>query len=273
VSRAQQIEQPLRVLVKGSSAANWVSHMGGPRTDFTYARVIEESLLRAGTPVTIRNLAVTSEPVRLALKNWEAQVYAWSPDVVILHYGLFESVHLLLPRFLERHAHSLRGRPGRVRLIYRQFLLRPVWKILVRIQQQVDRVAPPKVFRRRADRFADDVEQLIRQIQTIGSPLVLTLDIASAGEKWQTWFPGIGARIELLNDALAEAVARIGRPNVRIFSTAGALSELVSQGHDIRPDGGHYTAAAHRALGAAVAAEILTWYSEQPSRGRPVQGA
>ncbi len=233
--------------------------MGGPRSDFTYARVTEAMLLQAGRPVEIRNLAATSEPVRLGLRNWESQVFAWSPDVVVLNYGLFEAVHLFLPRWMERHAHSLLGRPGRVRETYRRFVLRPFWQILARIQQRLDRVAPPSLFRRRAARFADDLEELIRQIQKIGSPLVLVLELSPAGEKWQTWFPGIGARLEQLNAALAEAVRRTDKPNVRLFSTQAALAPLVAEGQDIVPDGGHFTPDAHRAIGTALAAEILSW--------------
>ena len=60
----------------------------------------------------VRNLAVTSEQVKTGIKNWERQVFPWSPDVVVLHYGLYETVHLFLPQPLERHANSLRGRPG-----------------------------------------------------------------------------------------------------------------------------------------------------------------
>jgi hypothetical protein len=233
--------------------------MGGPPTDFTYARVVEAELLKGGQPVQVRNLAATSEPVRLGLKNWESQVFPWSPDVVVLNYGLFEAVHLILPRFLERHAHSLRGRPGPVRTTYRRYALRPFWQGLARLQQRLDRVAPPSLFRRRAARFADDLEQLIQQIQKIGSPLVLVLGLSPAGEKWRTWFPGIDARLDQLNLALVEAVRRIDLPNVRLFPTEAALAPLVAVGHDIVPDGAHYTPEAHRAIGAALAEEIREW--------------
>lgn len=255
---------PLRVLVKGSSSANWVSFMGGPPTDYTYPRVIERDLLLAGRHAVVRNLAATSEPVRLGLKNWEQQVYPWSPDVVVLNYGLFESVHLFLPRWLERHAHSLRGRPGPVRGTYRKFVLRPVWQGLARVQQRADRVLPPSLFRRRAARIADDLETLIRQIQKIGSPLVLVLDLPPAGEKWCTWFPGIEERLRQTNAALAEAVRRVDRPDVRSFSTSSAVAPLVAAGQEVVPDGGHFTAAAHRLIGAELAREILAWSEEHP---------
>ncbi len=248
--------------MKGSSPATWVSFMGGPPTDYTYPRVIERELLATGRNATVRNLAVTSERVHTGLKNWERQVFGWSPDVVILHYGLFEAVHLALPHALERHVNSLRGRPGPVRETYRSYALRPTWKGLAMAQQRLDGALPAAVFRRRASRFADDLTQLVRRIQQIGSPLVLLPEITPAGERWATWFPHIGERIDMINAALDEVVVRLDRDNVRTFGTREVLEPLVAAGHDVVPDGGHYTVAAHALIGRALAAEIRTWCEE-----------
>jgi len=255
-------QAPLRVLVKGSSPANWVSFMGGPPTDFTYPRVIERELLLGGRNAVVRNLAATSERVKTGLRNWERQVYPWSPDVVILNYGLFEAVHLFLPQPLERHVNSLRGRPGAIRDTYRRYALRPAWKALAVAQQQLDARVPSTAFNRRAARFTDDLEQLVKVIQMIGSPLVLLPEIPGPGERWATWFPGIEARIGMLNDAFAEVARRVDRDNVRVFDTGAALSALVATGHDIVPDGGHYTPQAHDAIGRAMTSEIAAWCDE-----------
>lgn len=253
---------PLRVLVKGSSPANWVSFMGGAPTDFTYPRVVERELLLTGRPVMVRNLAATSERVTTGIKNWERQVFAWSPDVVVLNYGLFEAVHLFLPQPLERHVNSLRGRPGTVRDTYRRFALRPTWKTLAVAQQKADARVPAAVFKRRAARFADDLERLVRRIRFISSPLVLLPEIPGPGERWATWFPHIGERITMVNDAMAEVVSRVDSDTVRLFDTGAALAPLVATGHDIVPDGGHYTPEAHDAIGRAMAREIATWCDE-----------
>lgn len=250
---------PWRVLVKGSSPANWISFMGGPPTDFTYPRVIERELRGAGRPVVVRNLAQTSERVKTGLRNWERQVFSWSPDVVVLHYGLFETVHLFLPQPLERHVNSLRGRPGAVRETYRRYALRPAWKTLAVVQQKADARVPSRAFERAAARFADDLETLVNRIQTIGSPLVLMPEIPPAGERWTTWFPGIDARIARLNQAIADVTGRVDRDNVRVFDTGSALAPLTALGHDIVPDGGHFTPQAHDAIGCAMAREILPW--------------
>jgi hypothetical protein len=255
-------QAPLRVLVKGTSLATWVSFMGGPPTDFTYPRVVERELLLSGRPAVVRNLAVTSEQVKTGIKTWERQVFPWSPDVVVLHYGLYETVHLFLPHALERHVNSLRGRPGQVRERYRRFALRPTWKALAIAQQKADARIPTSVFRRKAARLADDMERLVDRILFIGSPLVLLPETPPPGERWATWFPGVGQRIAMMNDAMAEVVSRFDRDNVRLFDTAAALAPLVATGHDIVPDGAHYTAEAHDAIGRAMAREIGAWCDE-----------
>lgn len=260
--RSPSRQAPYRVLVKGSSPANWVSFMGGPPTDFTYPRVIERELLLSGRNVVVRNLAATSEQVKTGLRNWEAQVFPWSPDVVILNYGLYEAVHLFLPQPLERHANSLTGRPGAVRESYRRFALRPTWKTLAMAQQKADAKVPSKAFNRRAARFTADLERLVKHIIFISNPLVLIPEVAPPGERWSTWFPGIEQRITMINAAMAEVVARFDLDNVRVFDTRAALAPLTATGHDIVPDGGHYTVEAHDAVGRALALQIGPWCDE-----------
>ena len=263
--RSPSRQAPYRILVKGSSPANWVSFMSGPPTDFTYPRVIERELLLSGRNVVVRNLAATSEQIKTGLKNWEAEVFPWSPDVVVLNYGLYEAVHLFLPQPLERHANSQVGRPGVVRDSYRRYLLRPTWKTLAMVQQKADAHVPASAFQRQAGRFRDDLERLIKNILFISSPLVLVPEIAPPGERWRTWFPGIEARIEMVNAAIAEVVATYDRENVRVFDTTSALAPLTATGHDIVPDGGHFTPEAHDAIGRALAREIGPWCDENVS--------
>jgi hypothetical protein len=260
--RSPTRQQPLRVLVKGSSPANWVSFMGGPPTDYTYPRVVERELLSSGRNAVVRNLAVTSERVKTGIRNWERQVYPWSPDVVVLNYGLFEAVHLFLPQPLERHVNSLRGRPGAVRDTYRRYALRPAWKMLAVAQQKLDGRVPSAAFDRRAARFADDLAHLIGRIQMVGSPLVLLPEIPGPGERWATWFPGIELRIDMINAALDDVVGRVDRDNVRGFATGAVLAPLAATGHDLLPDGGHFTPEAHDAIGRAMAREIAAWCDE-----------
>jgi lysophospholipase L1-like esterase len=254
------VSLPIRVLVKGASTVNWTSFMGGPRSDFAYPRATEACLLAGGRPAEVRDTSVAAEHPKQALRDWQREVVNWSPDVVVLHYGHMETIHLFLPRALQRHAQSIRNRPGPIRDAYRQRLLRPAWKTLARLQQRVYRkVAARALFAHRFRRAGLDLEQLIKRIQDVGSPLVLVMELTPPGANYADWFPGMGQRLEQMNDVLRDVVRRVDRPNVRIFHTRAALADVAASPDELNPDGAHYSPAAHRALGAALAREIAEW--------------
>lgn len=256
---------PIRVLVKGASTVNWISFMGGPRGDFAYPRATEAALLAWGRPAEVRDTSRAAEHPKTALRAYQREIVNWSPDVVVLHYGHMEGIHLFLPRALQGHAQSLQDRPGLLRDAYRKRLLRPGWKALARLQQRVMRHLPAStfLFRQRARRAALDLERLTRRIQDVGSPLVLFMELTPPGETYADWFPGLGERLEEMNDAMRGVVRRIDRPNVRFFATSDALAELVSSGEPVNSDGAHFTPAAHRAVAAALAGEIAKWVDEE----------
>ncbi|MGH3411724.1 MAG: SGNH/GDSL hydrolase family protein [Marmoricola sp.] len=254
---------PIRVLVEGASTVTWTSYMGGPRTDMAFPRAAEAAMYRAGRPAEVRVNALASQPVRLAIRGWEAEIGTWSPDVVVLMYGHFESIHYLLPRWLERHAQSMRGRPGRVREAYRKGVLKPSWRRLATLQQRLDRELPSTAFAHRPRRAAADLQRLVERALTVASPLVLVMEIPPPGRRFLEWFPGIGERIEVMNRALADVVTRIDRPDVRTFPVTEVIGEIFERGEDATPDGGHFTPEAHRLVGEALAREILDWAATQ----------
>ena len=45
------------------------------------------------------------------LKTWQREVLGFSPDAIVLAYGYIETMHLFLPRWFERHAHSWSAKP------------------------------------------------------------------------------------------------------------------------------------------------------------------
>ena len=253
---------PVRVLVKGASTVVWTSWMGGPRTDFAYPRVIEAELRAAGLPAEVRVEAWPSARTKDALKTWEQEVVPWSPDVVVLHYGHFETIHLLLPSWLERYANALSRRPGRLRDRYYRGVVKKVWLTLATGQQFVDRRVDPTIMSRRPRRVAVDLERLISRIRNVASPLVLVPDLLPPGGPWAKWFPGMGSRVEVMNTTLDALVDRIDESDVRRFRVTEVVAGLDLNGEPA-PDGGHFTPAVHRAVGGAFAKLILEWAAHQ----------
>jgi hypothetical protein len=238
--------------------------MGGPRTDFTFPRAIEAQLLADGRPCEVRAITTTSELTSKILRTWEEEILGFSPDVIILDYGHYECVHLFLPRWLERHANSLRARPLRLESFYRKVILRPIWRILAQIQARLDRVVPT-IRKGLPRRIAADLERYIAHVQKIQSPLVLLLELHHPSSKREQWFPGIVPRVDLMNQTIADMVARVNKTNVRIFP----INELIDKHYDgnlelALADGFHFTPLLHREIGTAMAQHISEWADTQP---------
>ena len=269
---------PIRVLVKGASTVLWTSYMSGPRTDFTFPRVIEDELLAAGQPAVVQVAAKLGERAKTPLSVWDHEVLTWSPDVVVLIYGHYETIHLFLPWWLERHANSQRARPGKVRSFYREHLLRPVWRVLLTVQAALDERVRARLFGARSRRVADDITHLVRNCQQVGSPLMVIVDLVPPGRTsaWPRWFPGMAPRIEVINQVLSETVERIGMSNVRLFKASALADDYEKGGSVAAPDGGHFTPELHRLLGKALSEQILGWATTQPhllSRRQPTEEA
>ena len=260
---------PLRVLVKGSSLVNQISWMGGPRTDFTFPRAIEEQLLSDGRTCDVQTITAMAEKTGPILKTWQQEILGFSPDAIVLVYGYVETIHRFLPRWLERHANSWRAKPRRLGSIYRKVILRPVWKTLAELQMRLDTTIPT-IRRGRPRQVTAHLEEYISQVQTVASPLVLVLELLPPSGRYRRWFPGMTARIEAMNEALAATVARVDKPNVRFFRINPLVDEHCGGDLDVAtPDGSHFSPEMHRHIGAALAKEIGDWAQTQPHLARP----
>ncbi|MDQ4054990.1 MAG: SGNH/GDSL hydrolase family protein [Actinomycetota bacterium] len=239
--------------------------MGGPRTDFTFPRVVEAQLAAEGRPSQVTTMTMTSEQTRTILSTWQREVLGFSPDVIVLVYGHFETVHLFLPRWLERHANSLKAKPRRLSTYYRTHVLRPVWMTLAKLQAKLDTILDPTIRRGRPRRVAADLERYITHVQGVGSPLVLLLELLPPADRYQTWFPGMAARIAVMNEAISDMVRRIDLPNVRYVPIAELVDKYAEGNQDIAtPDGFHFSPVMHREIGIALAQQIEEWADTQP---------
>ncbi len=254
---------PVRVLVRGSSIATQVEHWGQSREDMAYPRVIERTLLDEGFAVDVRNRATIAERVSSAVRDWEPEISTWSPDVVVLHYGYAEAIHLFLPRFLERHANSLQWRPTALNRTYRRLVLRPVWKALAIAQMHLDRRVPAGVGRRQR-RVARDLAMLISRVRRVlPGGLVLVPELTAPDGQWTIWFPGMTDRIERMNDAIRQVVEQSSSDDVRWVPTVD-LADAVRDGRtETSTDGGHLPAEVHRLIGERIGHEIAGWARTQ----------
>ncbi|HET6152365.1 MAG TPA: hypothetical protein VFE15_05370 [Marmoricola sp.] len=251
------LPHPVRVVIKGSSLVVMTPDRNGRPGDYTFPRWIQNGLLDRGRPCEVVNRGVAGELTRSAFDSWETEVMASSPDVVVYGYAYYECIHSLLPHWLERHVNTYNGRTGPLRTRYRGYLLRPVWKILAQVQRVLDGSISDRLFRRRTHRIVSDYELLIDRTRTLapGSPTVFVLSLFGPGGKADGWFPGMQARIDMMNLALAAMVARLDDPGVRLVPVA-ELAEKAAPGEDPVPDGMHYEPRVRKAIGDWIAGEV-----------------
>lgn len=254
----------LRIKVRGASTVAWLSPMGGPRSDLGFPRVIERELGAAGRPAVVDSYAIPGEPTVELVRTWEEHVLAWSPDVIVLMTGHYETIHLLMPHWLERHANSVRWVDRPIRTFYRRRLLRPAWKVLAQIQLRTDRRFP-RLRDRRVHAAVADIERFITRSREVGSPLVIVMEAPLPGSRARRWFPGMAHRIPLLNQELARMVASFACDEVRLFPTTRHAAEYADGDLDRAvPDGIHFTPPLHERIGRELADDIAKWAASQP---------
>lgn len=254
---AEGLPHPVKVLVKGSSLVVMVPDWNGEPGEYTFPRWIQNGLLDRGRPAEVVNLGLAGERTRTGLDTWEDHERAHCPDAVVYGYAYYECIHALLPQPLERHVNAYVGRTGPLRTRYRGYVLRPLWMALAQLQRAVDVHLPDRLFRRRARRIVKDYSLLVRRTRKMaaGSPLVFVLALFGPGGKAPAWFPGMQARIDLMNDALAQMVTELDDPGVRLVPVLD-LARQLPEGEDPVPDGMHYSPRMRRIIGDWIAAEI-----------------
>jgi hypothetical protein len=242
----------------------WLGEMNGPRTDFAFPRAMEAALLQAGRPTELRTITVPSERTKTAVRQWEQEMIGFSPDVVVLVYGHYETIHLFLPWWLERHANSLTVPPRRWSTLYRTRLLRPVWMFLARMQARADTKLDPTMRRSRPQRVVADLEKLIGHAQELHNPLVILFELLPPAKRYQSWFPGMAARIAAMNEAIGGLVERLDRPNIRHFKVTELVATYAGGDIDVAtPDGFHYSPYLHRMIGEHLARDVAEWADTQ----------
>jgi lysophospholipase L1-like esterase len=259
----QSLPLPLRVSVKGASTVGWMAPMSGPRTDLGFPRVIERELLRAGQAAVVLSHTVGGDATRNVLRDWERQVVGWSPDVVVLMSGHYETIHLLLPNWLERHANSMTWAPRRIGTLYRKRLLRPLWRSLVKFQGVVDRRLP-RLSALRVRHAVADVRRAVEHMRQVGSPLVIVMETPIPAPYAQRLFPGMAERVALLNGWMGEMVAGFESDEVRLFRTTDVVDSFADGDLTAAlPDGFHFHPGLHDLVGRRLAEEIGAWAQTQ----------
>jgi len=180
-------------------------------------------------------------------------------------YGQYESVHLFLPWWLERHANSQVFPWRRWSAIYRTYIVRPVWMFLAKLQSKVDAAVDPTIRRKKHRKVIADLEQIVHHSQVMQGAMVILFELLPPAKRFRSWFPGMTRRLEVMNADIEDLVNRTNLPNVRYFRVGELVDKYFDGDVDLAtPDGFHYTPELHRLVGEKLAREIAEWADTQP---------
>ena len=258
-----QDRRPLSVVVFGNSLPVLQMPARPDRESGVYLEVLADRLAAAGVPVSPHLEARWFDFLVDGMADYQSRVRAHVPDVLIVHYGLNEYQPWLVPIWLIRHFLRQQDAVVRPARAYRTHVSPRLWRQV----RNFRRWAAPRVglrtWQTTPGRFAGHLARLIQMARWELAPLVLVLDLDEPGELLEHFLPGVSTRREIFQRTLEQVVAQADDPDVRLVRVSAITSAM---GAAAMPDGMHYTAAAHRAVGERLAEEVIGWLRERPGR-------
>ena len=263
------LSAPLRVVVMGASASVETSWRGGPRADLAYPRVIEAELLAAGLPATVHVRALPGRPrpsrARRVVTRGRAHGRPTSSSSTTARRTA--STCSCPAGSSATPTASAGGRAGSGRATAAS-CVRPVWiGAGPGCRRGLTPGSTPRSARRRQRRTTAELARLLELVRVVVVPLVLVPTLRAPRAAVAAVVPRRRGA-----DGDAQPHVRGGRARRPTTPTCATfpLAELVAErfgDEEPTPDGGHFTPGVHRAVGAAMAREILEWVEDGRSRG------
>lgn len=254
--------RPLSVVAFGNSVATLQLPARSNRAQGTYVEVLADVLTGAGVP-TVPHLESDWFGFLVdAFPQYARRVRVHAPDVLVVQFGLNEYQPWLLPIPVIRHLMVQNQATTRTARTYRRVVTPRLWRVVRGYRRRASAVVGQRTWQTTPRRFDRTLERLLRNVRLEARPLVLVLDIDPPGATLSHFLPGLEQRHEVFQQVLADVVARVADPEVRLVR----VSEInASLGEGALPDGMHYSPATHEVVGRALAEEVLTWLGARPS--------
>jgi lysophospholipase L1-like esterase len=246
-----------RVLVIGNSMTTIVpgrtSRLEGP-----YSEVLEVLLRDAGINAEVRNAGREYELINRGIHRYQEEERAWSPDVLVVNYGMAEAQAPAIPKGVHNHFMTWEKGLSRPASAYRRRVAPKIWPRLRRYQRWAMNRMGVHFWRMSPRRFAAELQRVIA-LARADHRLVLVVDINPPGRRLLHNLPGIDQRQEILNGVLHDVVGKAATedPDVKLIEASLLAGEM---GMDVAiPDGYHWSPPAQRRVAEMLAAEIVPW--------------
>jgi len=247
-----------RVLVLGNSLTTIVP-LRRSRLDGPYAEILELLLRNEGLDVEVRNAGREYELLPEGIHRYQEEERAWSPDVVVVNYGIVDCQAPVIPKGIHNHFMTWETGLSRPAVAYRRVVAARVWPKLRDYQRFAMRRAAMRGWRVNPRRYGLELARLI-MLARHDYRFVCVIDINPPGARLLHNLPGIEARRDVLQ-AITEKVvadAQVNDPDgVRRIPSAALADEMGID--EAIPDGYHWSPAAQRRVAEMLAAEIVPW--------------
>lgn len=266
MAREVSPERPLSVVVLGNSVPILSIPGRTGATDGPYAEVLRDRLTAAGVPTLVHLEGRWFDFAVGGLERYEESVRSHLPDVLVLQYGLNESQPWLLPVPVVRHFVTDHKTTTRRDAWYREHVAPALWKRVRAYRRWAASRVGTRTWQTTPHRFGEALHAIVRAARYDSRCLVLILDVERPGELLQHFLPGMPERHAVVQQLLADVVARFDDPEVRLVRVSELLADA---GPEAIPDTMHYSPLGHRLVGEALAAEVLSWLGPGSSPPAP----
>jgi lysophospholipase L1-like esterase len=252
--------RPLSVVAFGNSVATMQIPGRTDRSEGTYVEVLADVLSGEGVPTVPHLVSEWFSFLVRQVRDYEQTVRVHAPDVLVVQFGLNEYQPWLLPVPVVRHLMVQNQATTRTARAYRRLVAPRLWKVVRAYRRRVAGPVGQRTWQTTPRRFGRTLEQFVANVRREARPLVLVMDLDTPNDRLEHFLPGMRARHAVYQQVLADVVARIDDPDVRLVRVSELTAAL---GADALLDGMHYSPSTHEAVGRALADEVLTWLKER----------
>lgn len=247
-----------RVLVMGNSMTTIVPNRRS-RLDGPYAEILEVLLREQGFDAEVRNAGKEYELLPDGIHRYQEEERAWSPDVVVVNYGMADCQAPVIPKFVHNHFMTWETGLSKPARAYRRIVAARVWPQLRKYQRFAMRRVGLHSWRVNPQRYELELRRMIL-LARHDYRFVCVIDINPPGDRLLYNLPHISPRRDVLQEVTERVVADVQQSDpdgvVRI-PTAGLVDEMGI--NEAIPDGYHWSPPAQIRVAEMLAAEIVPW--------------
>jgi hypothetical protein len=251
------VHRPLRVVVAGSSVGFFVRPPAEHRGEGAYADRTVDQLAARGVPVTMVNRSRWLGEIHDAFSRIEPDVFATSPDVVVLNFGWIECQPRVFPTAVLRWTTTYRPRLNPRTISARRTIARKVGTAYKRATPWVASRYDGIPSRMPPARFEDELTRYVRTVRRELNSFVIAMNVNPTSDRIEAVLPKANERAAQFSQIVEAVVEQFDDPQVRLLDTRAIVT-----GHGVDavlPDGIHYNVEGHGLVADALTQLIEEW--------------